>query len=136
MRLLAAEVDLLLAARKPFIAVCLSHQILCGRLGITVRPLWRPNQGTQREITVFGERARVGFYNSFAGFCDFDEIHPHGFDVPVTVNRDAATGEIHLLRGPGFVSWQFHPESVLSPDGVRVIDTALSVLLPDPRPSI
>ncbi|WP_132614982.1 glutamine amidotransferase-related protein [Rhizobium laguerreae] len=45
----------------PFIAVCLSHQILCRHFGLSVEPLRRPNQGLQRTIDYFGRKATVGF---------------------------------------------------------------------------
>jgi 2-amino-4-deoxychorismate synthase len=123
---LADLVDAQLAAGRPFLAVCLSHQILCQRLGLRVSRLDQPLQGTQREISLFGTTARLGFYNSFAACSDRDQFTPPGFAAPVKVGRDAATGEVHLLSGPGFVSCQFHAESVLSPDGMRFLDAALA----------
>ncbi|MEF9672252.1 hypothetical protein QNM99_07400 [Pseudomonas sp. PCH446] len=37
------------------------------------------------------------------------------------VSRDRETGEVHALRGPHFASMQFHPESVLTQEGPRII---------------
>ena len=47
----------------------------------------------------------------------------------VAVSRDAASGEVHGLRGPHFHSLQFHPESVLSTDGFDVLRESVTGLL-------
>lgn len=49
------------------------------------------------------------------------ELAAHG----VEVSRDAA-GEVHALRGPGFASVQFHPESVLSLRGPALVAELLA----------
>ncbi|GAA2115460.1 anthranilate synthase family protein [Streptomyces synnematoformans] len=114
----------LLADRTPFLAVCLSHQVLSLRLGLDLVRRDRPNQGVQRAIDLFGRREHVGYYNTFAAVSPADEL-----DVPavgrVRVSRDAATGQIDALRGPHFASFQFHAESVLTVDGPRLIGDAL-----------
>ena len=46
------------------------------------------------------------------------------------VARDGADGAVHALRGDGFAGVQFHPESVLSHDGVAVLGELLDGLLP------
>ncbi|MGX1776773.1 hypothetical protein ACWIGW_31995 [Nocardia brasiliensis] len=47
----------------------------------------------------------------------------------VEVSRNAVTGEVYALRGPGFASMQFHPESVLTVDGPRLIAEAIRGVL-------
>lgn len=120
---LRAVVRLLLDRRRPFLAVCLSHQVLCGELGLPLLRLPVPNQGTQKTISLFGARERVGFYNAFAASSFSDEISPAGIG-PVDVGRDASTAEVHALRGPWFSSYQFHAESILTTDGVRLLAAA------------
>ncbi|RJQ81235.1 phenazine-specific anthranilate synthase component I [Pseudonocardiaceae bacterium YIM PH 21723] len=117
-------VDALLAERRPFLAVCLSHQVLSRRLGfqLTRRPV--PNQGAQLEIDLFGRRELVGFYNAFAAISPADMVEC-GDAGPVQVCRDQRTGEVHALRGEHFASVQFHAESVLTRDGLRIIGTLL-----------
>ncbi|NLU73972.1 phenazine-specific anthranilate synthase component I [Streptomyces sp. HNM0575] len=110
----------LLAERRPFIAVCLSHQVLSARLGLEVIRKEMPNQGLQLDIDLFGVRERVGFYNTFAARCADDKIDCPGVGM-VEVSRDPVTGEVYALRGPRFASVQFHAESVLTVDGVRII---------------
>lgn len=116
----------LMVTGTPFLAVCLSHQVLSRCLGLAVvrRPL--PNQGVQQEIDFFGRRVRMGFYNTFAAVSGSDWIGE------VEVSRDPLTGEVHGLRGPRFHSFQFHAESVLSEHGLSVLAEAVESLLPLP----
>jgi phenazine biosynthesis protein phzE len=125
---LDAAVARLLATRTPFLAVCLSHQVLSRRLGLPLIRREVPNQGVQREIDLFGRRERVGFYNTFAAVSDEEKFDSP--DVgPVEVSRSTRTGEVHGLRGPWFASTQFHAESVLTRDGVHITRNLLTELL-------
>ncbi len=125
---LRSTMDAALAGHRPLLAVCLSHQVLSIRLGLELRRLQPPNQGLAREVDLFGARERVGFYNTFAAFSDQDKIEVDGMGV-VEVSRDAGTGEVYALRGPGFASMQFHPESVLTVDGPRLIADSIRRML-------
>ncbi|NSC25462.1 phenazine-specific anthranilate synthase component I [Streptomyces albus subsp. chlorinus] len=124
---LASAIEHLLSARTPFLAVCLSHQLLCRHLGLGLRRREVPNQGTQREIDLFGARERVGFYNSYVAYGGAGELECPGVGT-VRVSRDAGTGEVHALRGPHFSSVQFHLESVLTQDGERLLEELLAPL--------
>ncbi len=125
---LRAAVDGLLAARRPFLAVCLSHQVLSLRLGLKLARREIPNQGVQREICLFGARERVGFYNTFAARSAQDKREVDDVGL-VEICRDPRSGEVHALRGPGFASMQFHAESVLTVDGPRILaEAALQAL--------
>lgn len=112
----------------PFLAVCLSHQVLSTLLGLELvrRPV--PNQGVQRDVDLFGSAERVGFYNTFAARGAHDSFDAPGIGA-VRTSRDPFTGEIHALRGPHFASMQFHAESVLTEDGVRITGNALTEVL-------
>ncbi|MFD8572218.1 chorismate-binding protein [Streptomyces sp. NPDC059639] len=128
MRHLHTAVDALLRERRPFFAVCLSHQVLGLRLGLPLRRREVPNQGVQKRIDLFGATEHVGFYNTFSLISENDTVVADGVGA-VRVSRDAATGEVNALRGPGFASLQFHAESVLTRGGPRIIGTALAGLL-------
>ncbi|MEU1090735.1 anthranilate synthase family protein [Streptomyces sp. NPDC005892] len=126
---LRATAQRLLDDRRPFVAVCLSHQVLSGLLGFGLRRRDVPNQGVQREIDLFGSRERVGFYNTFVATSAVDVIEAEGVG-PVEVSRDRESGEVHALRGPHFASMQFHAESVLTQDGPRIVQGLITALLP------
>ncbi|HEX5569611.1 MAG TPA: anthranilate synthase family protein [Streptomyces sp.] len=125
---LRSSLRALLAEQQPFLAHCLSHQVLCSLLGFELARKEEPAQGVQREIDFFGRREHVGFYNTFTARSQEDkrEIPDVGM---VEVSRDARTGEVHGLRGPRFASVQFHPESLLTRDGVRITATLLKEVL-------
>lgn len=107
-----------LAAGRPLLAVCLSHQILADRLGLELAPLARPHQGLQLEVDVFGEPASIGFYNTFTA-----RVSPGTKTVgDVEVSADAASGDVYALRGPHVASVQGHLESILSRDGMRTLE--------------
>jgi 2-amino-4-deoxychorismate synthase len=125
---LRSAVDVLLAAHQPFIAVCLSHQVLSLRLGLELSRLTVPNQGVQQEIELFGAVERVGYYNTFAARSTEEKQQVDGVGM-VEVSRDSGTREVHALRGPSFASMQFHAESVLTVDGPRIIAQTIAEVL-------
>ncbi|MFI1420104.1 anthranilate synthase family protein [Streptomyces sp. NPDC020731] len=120
----------LLEQDTPFLSVCLGHQVLSRTLGLELvrRPV--PNQGVQRAVDLFGARELVYFYNSFTAVTGADEL-PSAPVRPGTVRvaRDALSNEVHALRGPGFCSVQFHPASVMTRHGDRVLGDLLTGLL-------
>ncbi|HEY0497180.1 MAG TPA: aminodeoxychorismate/anthranilate synthase component II [Kutzneria sp.] len=119
---MGAMVDRALDDRRPLLAICLSHQLLALRLGFDLRRLERPNQGVQRKIDLFGAGERVAFYNTYAAFVT-------GVEAGVEVSRDTRTGEVHALRGPNLAGLQFHPESIMTVDGTRLLGDAVRAAL-------
>ncbi|MFG3224915.1 anthranilate synthase family protein [Kitasatospora sp. NPDC048194] len=108
------------ARTAPLLAVCLSHQLLCAELGLALGRKTVPYQGAQENVDLFGRKRTVGFYNTFTARCsDADAARLAAEDIEVA--RDTATGDVHALRGPGFAGLQFHPESVLTRDGVDIV---------------
>ncbi|MFE7195973.1 chorismate-binding protein [Microbacterium oxydans] len=102
----------------PLLAVCLSHQILADRLGISLAPLDAPHQGLQKSVPVFGEDASIGFYNTFTA-----RVAPGTSAVGgAEVSADADSGDVYALRGERFASVQGHLESILSRDGIRTLE--------------
>ncbi|MFK3985638.1 anthranilate synthase family protein [Micromonospora sp. NPDC050397] len=120
----------LLGRERPTLAICLGHQLLSGLLGLRLHRREAPYQGLQREVDLFGTVRRVGFYSTFTALAGTDElVTAYG---PVEIARDAADGAVHALRGRSFAGVQFHPESVLSQDGLAVLGELLGRLLPTP----
>ncbi|WP_437584581.1 chorismate-binding protein [Paramicrobacterium sp. CJ85] len=115
---------------RPMLTVCLSHQILSLMLGLDVAPLTAPRQGVQHTVDLFGESARVGYYNTFSAFAT---ARTHTPRLSLEIAKDAATDAVHALRGPRIVSVQGHLESVLSPEGLTVLDRLISgVMVSEP----
>ena len=131
-RTFQGAVEGLLDSGKPFLAVCLGHQVLCGRLGIPLAFKDIVFQGTQSTVSLFGRDEVVGFYNTFVGRhsvgrVDAEDSLPDG----VRVEADPATGDIHLVAGPHFRGVQFHAESILTENGVALLQRLLLDLLDD-----
>lgn len=104
----------LLTHDRVFLSVCLGHQVLCKQLGFPLERKQEPTQGVQREIDFFGERQRVGSYNTFTAMNNRRFI---GTDVAF----DEGTKEIHAIRRKRFSGLQFHPESIFSENGFDIL---------------
>ncbi|MGW0961677.1 anthranilate synthase family protein [Streptomyces gelaticus] len=125
LRALAAE--LVRDHRYGLLGVCLGHELIAAELGLEIVRKAVPYQGAQTRIELFGRPETAGFYNSFTARADeavVTELAAHGVEASV----DAATGELHALRGPGFASVQFHPESVLTLRGAAIVAELLAGL--------
>ena len=123
LRALAAE--LIAGGKHAVFGVCLGHELIAAELGLETVRKRVPHQGAQSTIGLFGREETVGYYNSFTARCDeatADELAAHG----VEVSREAESGEVHALRGPGFASVQFHPESVLTLNGPALVTGLLA----------
>jgi 2-amino-4-deoxychorismate synthase len=129
-------VSRLLRSDTPFLCVCLSHQVLALSLGLELVRKPHPAQGVQHEIDLFGRQERVGFYNTFAARSEHDLLHRVGLSGPIQVSRDPRSGEVHALRGPGFASTQFHPESLLTQNGIHILGELVGSALTGRRPGV
>ncbi|WP_328366181.1 anthranilate synthase family protein [Streptomyces sp. NBC_00445] len=124
LRGLTAEVLRTTANGHGVLGVCLGHELIAAESGLEIVRKEVPYQGAQTTIDLFGRPETVGFYNSFVARCDdeaYAELSEHGIEV-----SRAANGEVHALRGPGFASTQFHPESVLTLDGTGIVAELLT----------
>ncbi|GAA1718825.1 phenazine biosynthesis protein PhzE [Brachybacterium phenoliresistens] len=130
MATLRALIRARLERSQPLLAVCLSHQLLCQELGLELAPLPAPHQGVPRTVDLFAGigPARIGFYNTFAarvapGTAQLAAQAPGSLrPLAAEVAADPGTGIVHALRGEGFASVQGHLESVLSRDGIAVLE--------------
>ena len=114
---LRAAVAELLAAGRPFLAVCLGHQALCHQLGIPLAYKDIVFQGTQSPVQIDGRTERVGFYNTFVGRVGADGAArrrrgSRRTPRPVTSTRSA---------GRTTAGIQFHAESILTEHGYDLL---------------
>lgn len=124
---LRAAVAELLAAERPFLAVCLGHQALCHQLGLDLAYKDIVFQGTQSPVRIDGRTERVGFYNTFVG-----RVGAAGVPDGVSVETDPEAGDIHLVRGPHYRGIQFHAESILTEHGFDLLHGLVADLLLHP----
>jgi anthranilate synthase component 2/anthranilate synthase/phosphoribosyltransferase len=116
------------AGRAPVFGVCLGHQVLLEAFGAKVEAAATILHGRSSLVTHHGDRLFdgvpspfvVGRYHSLAGH-----------DVPDTIVPIAWTDSIVMAarhRHYPMVGVQFHPESVLTPHGGRMIENVLHEL--------
>jgi phenazine biosynthesis protein phzE len=122
---LRAAVAALLAAGRPFLAVCLGHQALCHQLGLGLHYKDIVFQGTQSAVPLLGRTERVGFYNTFVG--RVAGPLPEG----VSVDADPVSGDVHAIHGPHYEGIQFHAESILTERGYDLLHELVAGLLLD-----
>ncbi|MFW6773041.1 anthranilate synthase family protein [Nocardioides sp. CPCC 205120] len=129
---LRAAVAELMAAERPFLAVCLGHQALCHHLGLPLAFKDIVFQGTQSPVRMDGRTERVGFYNTFVGRVPTDGVGTDGRAAVgggVRVEADPATGDVHALAGPHYRGIQFHAESILTQNGFDILHRLVRELL-------
>ncbi|MFQ8738415.1 MAG: glutamine amidotransferase-related protein [Bilophila wadsworthia] len=129
------EVLRILDPKVPVLGVCLGHQALGLAAGaeIVVGPCIM--HGKASEIVHDGSGLfsgvpnpmRVGRYHSLVVRSDVDEAH-----AKFTVTAHGPEGEIMALRYKDrpWVGVQFHPESILTPDGLRLLGNFPKAILP------
>ena len=120
-----------LGSEIPLLGVCLGHQAICTAFGATVsyaKELMHGKQSTSlldRNCPIFAdcpERAPVARYHSLAAI---EETMP---DV-LQVTARTEDGEIMAVRHRDYDIYglQFHPESILTPDGPQMLRSFLNI---------
>jgi len=113
----------LLESERPFLAVCLGHQVLSRQLGLDLAFKDIVFQGTQSRLTVLDRPETVGFYNTFVA-----RVPEAGLPDGISVETDEA-GDVHLLAGPHYRGVQFHAESILTQNGYSILRDLVTQLL-------
>ena len=117
------------AGRVPVLGVCLGHQSICEAFGATVSYAKELMHGKQSETSLdlscplfdgCPGKTKVGRYHSLAAI---KETMPD--TLAVTARTD--DGEIMAVRHRDYEIYgvQFHPESILTPDGPRMLQNWL-----------
>jgi anthranilate synthase component 2 len=124
------EVIAQLGSRIPILGVCLGHQAICEVFGATVTYAKQLMHGKQSTVTLdpdcplfagLPERIPVARYHSLAAQRD---------TIPDALRITALTddGEVMAVQHRTYPIYglQFHPESILTPDGDRILRNFLA----------
>jgi len=113
------------AGKKPILGVCLGHQAIGEVFGGTLENLSDVFHGVATEGTQFGndeifsglpKRITMGRYHSWV-------VSKEGFPDCLEITAESDEGQIMALRHKtmNIRGIQFHPESVLTPDGRKML---------------
>lgn len=125
------EVVLKLSGKVPILGVCLGHQAICEAFGGTVGYAKELMHGKSSLVKVDAQsllfnglpaKVRVARYHSLAA----DE---ESFPECLRVISRANDGEVMAVQHAEFPTYgvQFHPESILTPDGRAMIENFLAI---------
>lgn len=117
--------------RIPMLGVCLGHQAICVAYGATVGYADRLMHGKTSEVSLdgtsplfagLGGRAVVGRYHSLA-------VDASTLPADLRVTSVTDSGEVMAVEDAArsVFGLQFHPESVLTPQGGRIIANFMGV---------
>lgn len=125
------EVIRQLKDKYPILGVCLGHQAICAALGATV---------TYAKELMHGKQSRTKLDTDCELFEGLDEYEPvaryHSLaaddkTLPDTLKVVAMTedGEVMAVKGVGIPLYgvQFHPESVLTPNGAKMLQNFINI---------
>ena len=113
------------------LGVCLGHQAICEAFGATVSHAKKLMHGKQSDVLLEGDcplfsglsgRIRAGRYHSLAAR---RETIPDCLRVVATSDEGEVMAVMHKER-PVY-GLQFHPESILTPDGRKIIENFLAL---------
>lgn len=115
--------------RIPILGVCLGHQAICEAVGGTVSHAKRLMHGKSSYISLeydyifkaLPSEISVGRYHSLSLI---EDTLPDSLEI---ISKAKDDGEIMAVKHKQFNVYglQFHPESILTPDGLTIIDNFL-----------
>lgn len=119
------------AGRKPMLGVCLGHQAIGEAFGAKLTNLSEVYHGVATLCTQFGndpifeglpKRIEIGRYHSWV-------VDKSGFPDCLDITAVSDDGQIMGLKHKNYDirGIQFHPESVLTPDGKKMIQNWLEL---------
>lgn len=125
------EVAKTLGREIPILGVCLGHQAICATYGATVTYAKELMHGKQSEVTFdkkcplfkgCPERVLVARYHSLAA--DKDTI-PEELKITAVTTE----GEVMAVQHKKYPVYgvQFHPESIMTPDGKRMLQNYINI---------
>ncbi len=120
-----------LSGRLPILGVCLGHQAICVAFGATVARAGSIMHGKTSLVSHNGQGLFLGLKNPFvAGRYHSLAVVRASLPPDLVVEATADDGEIMGLRHLRHPTYgvQFHPESILTPSGKRLLRNFLDLV--------
>jgi anthranilate synthase component 2 len=123
------------AGKLPILGVCLGHQAVCEAFGATISYAKELMHGKQKEIYKKGESVLfTGLESPFpaARYHSLAAV-PETLPKELTVTAESKDGEVMAVEHREYPIYgvQFHPESVMTPDGKKMIKNFMEVVRND-----
>ena len=124
------------AATKPILGVCLGHQAIGEAFGGTLENLSTVYHGVATPVKVKSDHTKANndVFNELPGILEVGRYHSwvvskENFPAILEITAEDENGLIMGLRHKTFdvQGVQFHPESVLTPDGEKMLRNWLTV---------
>ena len=120
-----------LSGKVPILGVCLGHQAICAAFGATVTYAGRLMHGKQSDAEL---DLNCPLFTGLPPVVPVARYHSLAADpatLPASLKVTAMTGEGEIMavqhtRHPTF-GVQFHPESILTPDGKRMLKNFIEI---------
>ncbi len=124
------EVISYFAGKIPMLGVCLGHQAICETFGATITYAKELMHGKQSFVTLDGTCKIFDNLPQEVSVARYHSLAADSSTIPSTLKVIAQTkdGEIMAVKHKDFEIYglQFHPESILTPDGEPMLKNFLS----------
>jgi anthranilate synthase component II len=125
-----------ISGHKPILGICLGHQIICQAFGARIVRAMRPMHGRTSEMHFKPSRIFEGI-EDLTPFARYHSLvaEPNSLPSQLRVVAESGSGEVMAVEHVDHVTIgvQFHPESVLSTAGYRLLANFLRIAgLPSP----